>query len=689
MNNSANDFGTVLVTSGNAISVVDANALTLGTSAMTSLTAQTLSGDLTLAGNLTATGSGDSIVLAAAGNFNNSGTYSLNPGAGRWLVYSTSPAGSTEGGLTSSAGSAMPRLYNRTYGSNPPGSISESGNHLIYSFQPSLTVTPNNLSKVYGANDPTQTYTTSAFITDDGVTDTATTAGLTSFARVAGESVGTRAITQGGFTSNAGYGITFVTGNTLTITPASLTASVANQNKVYGADDPSLPFAASLTGLVNRTVSTWGGNVVVNDSALTSTASALTRAGGESVGAYNITAGTFSTPSTNYSAPTFTGTPTLTIGTASLTASVANQNKVYGADDPSLAGIAVTMGGAINRTVSNWNGANTVINDTGNVGATLTSLSRSAGETVAGGPYSYTGATFNALTGSAASNYTATLATGRTLSITPRPVSIAADSQSKIYGSSDPALTYTLGGSGLANNPGIAVVDTQASVISGAQARSPGETVLGGPYAITQGTLAANSNYSVTSYTGGNLNVTTASLSVTADDKSKVSGDANPAFTASYGGLKFADTPALVGAGLQFATPATTASPAGNYAINPFGLNSSDYSISYLSGNLRVDDSNLSNISSVQSVLSSLNISGIQRSLLPDFISYANGTPIVFTQPPIVLSNLDRALNPDDIDSLPATAAGSDQFPVGQSQRVFDRNVACSASTPIQAFSCR
>jgi hypothetical protein len=384
-----------------------------------------------------------------------------------------------------------------------------------------------------------------------------------------------------------------------------------------------------------------------------------------------------------------TGTPTLTIGTANLTATVANQNKVYGADDPTLSGIAVSSGGAINRTVTNWNGTSTAINDTGNVAMTLASLSRNAGETVAAGPYAYTGATFNPLTGSAASNYTATLASGSKLTITPRSITIMADSQSKTYGSSDPAFTFAIGGSGLANNPGIGVVDTQASVISGALARASGETVPGGPYAITQGTLAANSNYSVTSFAGANLNITTAALSVTADDKIKLAGDVNPAFTASFAGLKFADTPASLGGTLSYATPANTASPAGNYPITPTGVASPNYSVSYFAGNLKVDASNLSNTSSAQNALSTFNISDIQRAMLPDLISYANGTPLSFNQPPVTLSSLSDPLSPDQINSLAATAAGNGRDLDGQPQELFDRNVKCYGSTPIQAFSCR
>jgi len=42
---------------------------------------------------------------------------------------------------------------------------------------------------------------------------------------------------------------------------------------------------------------------------------------------------------------------------------------------------------------------------------------------------------------------------------------------------------------------GLQFTDTAAGVLSGSLTRAPGETVAGSPYAITQGTLAANSNY--------------------------------------------------------------------------------------------------------------------------------------------------------------------------------------------------
>ena len=226
LNNITNNFGTLAIASGDAVSIVDSNALTVtvGAPSIGTLSAQTLSSDLTLGSSINATGTGDSIVFAAAGNFNNAGAHTLTvPGAGRWLVYSTSPAGSTEGGLTAAASSTLPRLYNRTIGGDPPASITEPGNHLIYSSQPNLTVTPDSKGKTYGANDPAQTHATVGFVSDDGVTDNSVTAGLGgSFARAVGETPGIYGITQGTFGSGAGYGITFTAGSTLTINKADL-----------------------------------------------------------------------------------------------------------------------------------------------------------------------------------------------------------------------------------------------------------------------------------------------------------------------------------------------------------------------------------------------------------------------------------------------------------------------------------
>jgi filamentous hemagglutinin family protein len=459
-------------------------------------------GDVTLNGMVAATGgTGDAIVVAAGGNFFNSvGSSVLNPGSGRWLVYSTSPAGSFENGLTGAADPSMPRLYGRTY----PGTVAESGSHLLYSERPTLTVAPDNKTKVYGADDPAQTYMGAGFVNDDGVIDTAAMAGLGGlFSRAAGESVGSRAITQGTFASSAGYQIAFTSGQTLTIGQAGLTASIGNQAKVYGADDPAASgIGVTADGLVNRTVSTWNGNVVVNDSGLTSSVVSLTRAVGENVGSYSILNGDFSAPSANYSAPVLTGGSTLTIAKADLTASIANQAKEFGTNDPAPGGIGVTVDGLVNRTVQTWNG-NVIVNDSG-LTSSVVSLTRDAGENA--GSYSILSGAFSA----PSSNYNAPVLTGSpTLAIERVALAVTADPQTKMFGAFDPTLSFQTSGLVSAsvtdwNGHITAINDTAGTALTGSLARNSGETV--GAYAINQGSLAAG-NYTM-GFTGSNLNIT-------------------------------------------------------------------------------------------------------------------------------------------------------------------------------------
>ncbi|WP_164093841.1 MBG domain-containing protein, partial [Stenotrophomonas maltophilia] len=71
----------------------------------------------------------------------------------------------------------------------------------------------------------------------------------------------------------------------------------------------------------------------------------------------------------------------------------------------------------------------------------------------------------------------------------------------------------------------------------------------------------ANANYAIT-YAGADLTVTPRAITVTADAKSRVYGDANPALTYTPSGLLFSDT--LSG---SLATGATNSSNVGAYAI--------------------------------------------------------------------------------------------------------------------------
>src|SRR5258708_11859924 len=80
-------------------------------------------------------------------------------------------------------------------------------------------------------------------------------------------------------------------------------------------------------------------------------------------------------------------------------------------------------------------------------------------------------------------------------------------------------------------------------------------------------------NYTI-AYVAGTLTVTKASLTVTADDKTKTYGAGNPALTVSYAGFVNLDTSASLGGTLSVATTATAASPVGSYPITAGGQTS-------------------------------------------------------------------------------------------------------------------
>ncbi|MFW5725478.1 MAG: MBG domain-containing protein, partial [Bacteroidota bacterium] len=118
-----------------------------------------------------------------------------------------------------------------------------------------------------------------------------------------------------------------------------------------------------------------------------------------------------------------------------------------------------------------------------------------------------------------------------TLTINPREITVVADNQTKIYGDSDPELTYEITTGQL--------VDGES--FSGELARTAGEDV--GIYAISQGTLALTENYILT-FTGAELEISPRPIAVTADELTKIYGNPDPELTFSItdGSLAFDDT---------------------------------------------------------------------------------------------------------------------------------------------------
>jgi hypothetical protein len=99
--------------------------------------------------------------------------------------------------------------------------------------------------------------------------------------------------------------------------------------------------------------------------------------------------------------------------------------------------------------------------------------------------------------------------------------------------------------------------------------------------------FAGDSNFR-SSQGSASLTVNRAPLTVTTSTATKLQGQPNPAFSATYSGLLNGDTPANLGGTLTFNTTATTSSPAGMYTVTPGGLTSSNYVITFVSGLLLV-----------------------------------------------------------------------------------------------------
>jgi large repetitive protein len=394
-----------------------------------------------------------------------------------------------------------------------------------------LTVTANAQTKKYGDSDPALTYNATGF----KLTDAAATVLTGSLTRAAGESVAGSpyAITQGTLASNSDYTISF-TGANLAITPATLTVTADDKTKQYGDSDPALTYQSS--------------GFKLTDTAATVLTGALTRAAGESVAGspYGINQGTLAANS-NYTI-SFTGA-NLTITPAPLTVHADPKTKQYGDSDPALT----------------YQSSGFKLTDT--AATVLTgALTRAAGDGVAGSPYAISQGSL-----AANSNYTISF-TGANLTITPAELTIHADAKTKQYGDSDPALTY--------QSSGFKLTDTAATVLTGGLSRTAGESVAGGPYAINQGMLAANSNYTI-SFTGANLTITPAELTIHADAKTKQYGDTDPALTYQSSGFKLTDTAATVLTGGLSRTAGESVA-GGPYSINQGMLAAnSNYIISF------------------------------------------------------------------------------------------------------------
>ena len=401
------------------------------------------------------------------------------------------------------------------------------------------SVTPTAGGKVYGTPGPdVLTGTLTGFLASDGVTAT--------YSRAAGESVAGSPYSISATLSPAGvlanYDITYSSAAfTITKKPASVTPIAAS--KTYGTPGPDV-----LTGTLSGFLSSDG--VTANYS----------RTAGESVAGspYPISA-TLSPAGVlaNYDISYNTAAFTVTKKGASVTPIAGS--KVYGMPGPEI------LTGTLNGFLASD-------------GVTAT-YNRTAGETVAGGPYIIRSTLAPA---EVLANYDVTYNTAE-FTIDRKAVSVTAVASGKTYGGGDPALVTEYNG--------FLPWDMGAGKITFSSTRAAGENAT--TYAITPAATDSDTgllaNYTV-SYVPGTFTIAKAPLAISAENKTRLFGAPNPAFTATFTGLAGLDTADSLGGVPSLTTVADAASPAGNYPIvaGLGSITSDNYSYSFVDGVLTV-----------------------------------------------------------------------------------------------------
>jgi gliding motility-associated-like protein len=351
-----------------------------------------------------------------------------------------------------------------------------------------LTVTADAKTKVYGEANPTLTFLYSGWVNGVETIDVAPSITTT----VDGTTiVGTYAdaITLSGGSDN-NYTFSLVSGD-LEVTKAVLTATADNQTKVYGEANPTLTFQYS--GWVNGVeaidvapsiITTLDGTTIVG-----TYADAITLSGGSDNNyTFSFVANTFN------------------VTKATLTATADAKTKVYGAANP-----------ALTFQYSGW------LNGVEAIDAAPSITTTVDGTTVVG---SYSNSI--TLSGGSDNNYTFSFV-ANTFNVTKATLTATADAQTKVYGEANPSLTFQY--SGWLNGDDAEELTTKPSASTTVSVTSPVDVYTGG--ITVAGGLDENYNFS---YNAADFSVTKATLTVTADAKTKVSGEANPALTFQYSG---------------------------------------------------------------------------------------------------------------------------------------------------------
>ena len=451
------------------------------------------------------------------------GSYYTGSGSSVWNLSSSGGAGTTW------------RIYS---GDTAP---------LLEAFLTPLTITANNVTKVYDATSVGLTNVSYSLASAAGSSHLI---GFnTPYGSVTKNNVGTYAANV--WSDQLGYDIT-LNGGGLTVTPATLTGSgLTAQNKVYDGTA-----AATVTGGLS--------GIKGSDSVALTTAAFASKNVANSINVTGLALTGADAGNYTFSAPALSAN----ITPATLTVTANSASRVYGAADPALSG---SVTGFVNgETLATATTGSEIFSTTATVGSNV-------------GTYGITGSGLTANNG----NYVFAQAAGNSsaFTINPATLTVTANSAGRTYGAANPALSGTV--TGFVNGDTLATATTGTEVFS--TTATTGSNV--GTYSITGSGLTANHGNYVFAQAVGNssaLTINPATLTVTANAASRLYGAANPVLSGTVTGFVNGQTLATATTGTEvFSTTATSGSNVGTYSITGSGLvaNNGNYVFAQAVGN--------------------------------------------------------------------------------------------------------
>ena len=169
--------------------------------------------------------------------------------------------------------------------------------------------------------------------------------------------------------------------------------------------------------------------------------------------------------------------------------------------------------------------------------------------------------------------------------MTPAALTITANGVSRVYGASDPTLGVSY--LGFVNGETSSVLGGTLSVVD---SKSATTTAVGSYSGVITASGQTSTNYTIT-YIAGNLTVTPAALTITANGVSRVYGASDPALGVTYSGFVNGETSGVLSGTLsEIDSKAAPTTAVGSYTgvITASGQTSTNYTITYVAGNLSV-----------------------------------------------------------------------------------------------------